>query len=93
MAYSGDLALLWQPSEALSRCRCRYSGLLISRKRTGCRTSPRRGMRTSGPGSRHRPTGVVAFYPIAEQYDVRAQAASYFSGRVRMAKDLLLVTG
>lgn len=33
------------------------------------------------------------FYPIAEQYDVRAQAASYFSGRVRMAKDLLLVTG
>ncbi len=32
------------------------------------------------------------FYPIAEQYDVRAQAGSYFSGKVRMAKDLLRLT-
>ena len=29
------------------------------------------------------------FYPIAEQYDVRAQAKGYFSGTVRLARDLL----
>ena len=29
------------------------------------------------------------FYPIAEQYDVRAQAKQYFPGRVRRARDLL----
>ncbi len=28
------------------------------------------------------------FYPIAERYDVRAQAGQYFGGRIRMAKDL-----
>lgn len=29
------------------------------------------------------------FYPIAEQHDVRAQAKGYFSGTVRLARDLL----
>ena len=29
------------------------------------------------------------FYPIAERYDVCAQAGHYFSGRIRMARDLL----
>lgn len=29
------------------------------------------------------------FYPIAERYDVRAQAGQYFSGRIRKARDLL----
>jgi ribonuclease BN (tRNA processing enzyme) len=29
------------------------------------------------------------FYPIAERFDVRAQARGYFSGKVRMARDLL----
>ena len=29
------------------------------------------------------------FYPIAERYDVCAQAGNYFSGRIRMARDLL----
>jgi ribonuclease BN (tRNA processing enzyme) len=29
------------------------------------------------------------FYPIAERYDVRGQAGTHFSGRIRMAKDLL----
>jgi ribonuclease BN (tRNA processing enzyme) len=29
------------------------------------------------------------FYPIAEQFDVRAQASGHFSGKVRMARDLL----
>jgi ribonuclease BN (tRNA processing enzyme) len=28
------------------------------------------------------------FYPIAERYDVRAQAGQYFRGRIRMARDL-----
>ena len=29
------------------------------------------------------------FYPIAERYDVCAQAGNYFTGRIRMARDLL----
>ena len=29
------------------------------------------------------------FYPVAEQYDVCGQAGNYFTGRIRMAKDLL----
>ena len=29
------------------------------------------------------------FYPIAERYDVRAQAGNYFSGRIRVARDRL----
>lgn len=33
------------------------------------------------------------FYPIAERYDVRAQAGQYFGGRIRMAKDLFTWRG
>ena len=33
------------------------------------------------------------FYPVAEQYDVRGQAGNYFTGRIRMAKDLLKLRG
>ena len=32
------------------------------------------------------------FYPIAERYDVRAQAGEAFAGKIRMGKDLLTVT-